>query len=323
MSHVPDIKIGRDICPQMANVTRSVGIRQPAGYQYGCIRHQYDFSRAGINNVMNMGKKLLFQTRSLGSEVEFPDLVTLAKWVSEQKPRAGDLMTFMLEQSLGPQIGAGIDIPCAGGMFYRDRVLESLRGIEEGVITGELEGDPSEVSDDAEGLTRKKGDLWFSIPAPHMLMLEDTYYGDDEEARRAIISEILRLVRSMRDRGIKGHVLLCDRMEYIELEMFAGRKFMFFQENPDASDLADLLEHHQSIAVKPEKLELVIDLMDEYTVKNIILVDPEDNALRAVLKHFDPEHIYAGGFCRSRCQEYWENVADSAVYALDSATDTK
>ncbi len=272
---------------------------------------------------MNMGKKLQFRTRSLGSEVEFPDLVTLAEWVSEQKPRAGDLMTFMLEQSLGPQIEAGIDIPCAGGMFYRDRVLESLRGTEEGVITGELEGDPLRISDDAEGLIRKKGDLWFSIPAPHTLTLTDAYFGDEEEARRAIISEFLRMMRSMRDRGVKGHVLLCDHMEPIELEMFTGQKFIFFQESPGASDLADLLEHHQSIAVKPEKLKLVIDLMDEYIVKDIILVDPEENALRSVLMHFDPEHVYAGGFCRSRCQEYWESVADSAVYTLDSATDTK
>jgi hypothetical protein len=270
-----------------------------------------------------MSKILQFSTRSLGSEVDSPDPGELAGWASGRRGLGGDLTTFMLEQALDPQVRAGIARPCAGGVFYRDRWLESLIGVSEGVITGEMDMDPSLLKSDVEGLLKRKKNLWFAIPAPHMLGLRDGYYGDEEEATRAVLGQVKRLMRAMRDERAGGHVFICERPDAVEMETLAMKKSLFFQPDPRDDDLALVLEYQRTIVVKPRDLPIVTGLMDEYQVKDLVLVNPDTGALQQALIHFDPEHITAGGYCTSRCQEYWEGLAGSAVYPLDSATEMK
>jgi hypothetical protein len=270
-----------------------------------------------------MSKLLQFSTRSFGSEVDSPDPGELAGWASGRRGLGGDLTTFMLEQSLEPQVHAGIDRPCAGGIFYRDRWLESLVGISEGVITGEMDMDPTFLRSDVEGLLKKNKDLWFAIPAPHAFGLRDMYYGDAEEATRAVLGQFKRLMRAMRDERAGGHVILCERPDPVELEALAMKKSLFFQPDPQGDDLAALLEYQRTIAVKSRDLPILTGLMAEYQVKDLVLINPDPGALRQALMHFDPENITAGGYCTSRCQGYWGELAGSAAYSLDSATDTK
>jgi hypothetical protein len=270
-----------------------------------------------------MSKTLQFSTRSLGSEVNPPDPGELAGWVSGRRGLGGDLTTFMLEESLKPQVQAGIGRPCAGGVFYLDRWLESLIGVSEGVITGEMDMDPSLLRSDVEGLLKRKKDLWFAIPAPHMFGLRDGYYGDEEEATRAVLGQVKRLMRAMRDERAGGHVIICERPDPVEMEMLVMKKCLFFQPDPGSDDLSALLEYQRTIAVQSRDLPLVTGLMAEYQVQDLVLVNPDRSSLQQALMHFDPEHITAGGYCTSRCPEYWEDVAGSAVYPLDSATDTK
>jgi hypothetical protein len=270
-----------------------------------------------------MSKILQFSTRSLGSEVDSPDPGELAGWASGRRGLGGDLTTFMLEQSLDPQVQPGIGLPCAGGVFYRDRWLESLIGVSEGVITGEMEMDPSLLRSDVEGLLKRKKDLWFAIPAPHKFGLQDGYYGDPEEATRAVLGQVKRLMRAMRDERAGGHVILCERPDAVEMEMLAMKKSLFFQPDPRGDDLAAVLEYQRTIAVESRDLPLLTGLMAEYQVKDLVLVNPDAGAFQQALEHFDPEHITAGGYCTSGCREYWEELAGSAFYPLDSAIEMK
>ena len=50
-----------------------------------------------------------------------------------------DLNLYLLDQSLAPQIAAEIDVPCGGGKFCKDLILESLIGLDNGKVTGELD----------------------------------------------------------------------------------------------------------------------------------------------------------------------------------------
>ena len=70
-----------------------------------------------------MAKRLKLATRALGAEPGKPDVPALAAWISEHRGTAADIITYQLDQSLSPQLPAGIMSPCAGGRFYRERIL--------------------------------------------------------------------------------------------------------------------------------------------------------------------------------------------------------
>ena len=76
-----------------------------------------------------MGKRVNLSTRAFGAEPGVPDVITLASWVAEHRGMTADILTYHLDQSLAPQIAAGITMPCAGGRFYADRILSCLLGI--------------------------------------------------------------------------------------------------------------------------------------------------------------------------------------------------
>ena len=85
-----------------------------------------------------MKKRLNLATRAFGAEPGDPDGAVLAAWIASHRGITADLITYLLDQSLAPQISAGIDFPCAGGKFYKKRIIESITGVEEGKTTGEI-----------------------------------------------------------------------------------------------------------------------------------------------------------------------------------------
>ena len=75
-----------------------------------------------------MAKRLKLPTRALGAEPGMPDVAALAAWMKRHRGITADIITYLLDQSLGPQVSAGIMAPCAGGRFYKNRILECLSG---------------------------------------------------------------------------------------------------------------------------------------------------------------------------------------------------
>ncbi len=261
-----------------------------------------------------MGKKLTFPTRSFGSESAIPTPDVLAEWVSGRRGREGDLTTYHLEQTLLPQIDAKIDYACAGGLFYRSRLFEAFTGVADTCISGEIGCDSGRIADDADVCVQMKKCVWFCLPAPHDLGIRDEYYGDHDEAGHALYDTYKVLARSMRDRGIYGHVLAGTSVIPEEMEALCGKKTHFLTFNPTKDEIETILEFQRDIAVSSINVPEIIRAMDEFEVGTIILLDPTRESLLELLDHRDADTIMTGGYCPGDCSSYWDGlVRDSSI----------
>jgi hypothetical protein len=169
-----------------------------------------------------------------------------------------------------------------------------------------------DVVRDAEDLTRIRKGLFLTVPAPHMLGLHDRYYMDEEDADEALFSVYRALMREQRDAGLDGHILLCETVHRAELEALSRRKVFFLPSSLNRKSLSLLLEYQQIVALTPSLLPLLSDLMGEYEVHRIVLLDPEEQDLRQALQIRDPDQILCGGYCKKSCGEYWKNLVKKA-----------
>jgi hypothetical protein len=204
--------------------------------------------------------------------------------------------------------------PCAGGRFYKTRIMQSLLGVDGGKVTREIGLDSNPISEDAAGIVARKKGAWCALPAPHVLRINDTYYDDEYEWNDAITSTYRTLMRSMRDIGISGHVLICDCIAEHEIASLVRQNVFFFQPMPDRESLALLLEHQRQIAVGGNHLETLLDLLGEYDLRKIILINPDQESITRALSCLDPDQVSVGGYCMSQCEEYWKNLVESAIY---------
>jgi hypothetical protein len=258
-----------------------------------------------------MAKIRRIPVRSFGSETPEPTVQMLAEWVKEKKGVAGDLTTYLLEESLNPQ--EGVDLPCPGGRIYLPRILETFIGLEDGTLTREPAVDTALVEEDARrGAARKKG-LWFSIPAPHLLGIGDEFYHDHEEFCEGICTCYKQIMRAMRDSGAGGHVLLGDQINENELEHLAGPRTFFFSPDLGEEDLPAILEVQNSVAVPKSLLLKTLDLLDEYDLRSLFILDGKQEDFLTAAESLDPEQISFGGYCKEDCGEYWKGLVERAV----------
>jgi hypothetical protein len=257
-----------------------------------------------------MSKRIRIPVRALGSEIEDPRISALASWVSAHRGIEADLITYKLEESL--RIQRDVDIPASGGRFYQPRLITSLTGMDEGVLSNEPAADYGYIIDDADRIVSLRKGAWCSIPAPHLWDIQDHFYLDEEAFRESLCECTRQIMRAMRDRGIKGHILLCDRYLEEEIEELAGPKVLFYTENPRPEGLSVLLEHQRSIAVPGDRLEIALGLLDEFDIHRLIVVEPSKEALNRVQSFFDPGSFEAGGYCRRDCAGYWSELIESA-----------
>jgi len=266
------------------------------------------------NKISIMVKRLNLPTRAFGAEPQVPDRAMLADWIAEHRGRLADINTYRLDQSLAPQLPAGIGTPCAGGRFYAERIRDCIEGITENRATGELHADTPDIIEDAAAIVVQKKDAWCAMPAPHALGILDEYYCDADEWNDAICGIYRTLMRTMRDTGVPGHVLIVEKASNPELVALAGQKAFFFSPKPDRETLAGILEHQQQVAITSKRLETLFDLMNEYTVRKIFLLDPDATAIGLARTHFDPDQIVGAGYCTDECDAYWKGVVERSVY---------
>ncbi len=262
-----------------------------------------------------MVKRLKLATRAFGAEPGIPELTVLAAWIAEHRGSTADIITYLLDQSLEPQVSAGIMAPCAGGRFYKNRIMQSLLGVDGRKATGEIDLDSYAIIEDAAGIVVQKKGAWCALPAPHVLGITDTYYDDEYEWNDAITGTYRTLMRSMRDVGINGHVLICDSISEPEIASLVRPDVFFFQPKPDRESLACLLEHQRQIAIGRDHLGTVLDLSSEYDLRRIIILDPDQASIARALSCLDPDQVSAGGYCTDMCENYWKNLVDVAVYS--------
>jgi len=254
------------------------------------------------------------EVRSFGSEVPEPSVEELAGWVRERKGAAGDLTSYLLETSLEPQ--EGVDRPCTGGIFYRSRVLETISGITGHTLTVEPSVQPALAGEDARWGALQKRALWFAVPCPHLLGIHDRYFHDREEFCEGICGAYRQIFRAMRDAGAGGHVLIGEKVHEGELEHLAGPRTFFFYPGLAREDLPSLLEQQSSAAVPGGLLPAAFDLLDEYDLRSLSILDGKEADLLVALEHLDPGQLSLGGYCREGeedCRKYWKELAGRAV----------
>jgi hypothetical protein len=261
-----------------------------------------------------MGKRLNLPTRGLGAETGLPDVAELAAWVADHRGCSADIISYNLDRSLAPQIAAGIMVPCAGGRFYADRIRSCLNGIQDNEVLEEIDVQTGILIEDATALSAHGNGIWCALPAPHGLGVRDRYYNNDDDWKDAIAGTYHTFMRAMRDAGIAGHVLICERAEEMEIAALARQKVFFFQQAPDRTALETLMEHQRQIAAGIDQLATVFDLANEYDLHHLIIVDPDAEAIRHALSHLDPDRVTAGGYCTGNGDAYWRSVVDAAFY---------
>ena len=257
-----------------------------------------------------MARRITIPVRSFGSEVGVPEVPELAEWLKGKRGKEADLTTYRLERSLDAQ--EGVAVPAAGGLFYGERLSAAFQGMADGVLVDEPGIDPSVVAADARLVCTRRKDARFSLPAPHMLGFRDGYIGDEEEFSETIATAYARLAREMRDAGVRGHVLVADRADQIELEVLASRKIVFFPKNPETFDLELLLEYQGDLVLPAHGLGRAADLMEQFRVKKLILLDAEENNLAAAAELADPDMLEVGGYCEDDCPDYWKQLVERA-----------
>jgi len=263
-----------------------------------------------------MVKRLKLATRALGAEPGRTDVPALASWISDHRGIPADIITYRLDTSLAPQISAGVMSPCAGGKFYSDRIIACLAGVDNGKATAEISMDPHEIMQDAILIASQKKGAWCALPAPHLLRITDAFYDDDEEWNGALTGIYHTLMRSMRDSGTGGHVLICDTIFEAEIASLQRQNVFFFMPEPTGDDLAILMEHQRHIAIGRDRLDILFDVTEEYDLGRVILVDPDSASIGRALSCLDPDQIIAGGYCTEACDVYWKNLVSSATYSV-------
>ena len=261
-----------------------------------------------------MSKRLNLPTRSLGAETGIPDVAELSSWIAVHKGKALDLTRFRILQSLVPQRQYGIGTPCAGGRFLRDRIGASLTGLTGDRVTEDPEVNTGILAADARAVAEEMPGAWCALPAPDGLGIVDDYFHDPDEWSDALCGVYRTLLRSMRDSGIAGNVLICEKAENEEIASLTGKKVLFFQPDLDRTSLAILLEYQKEVVVGRDQLAMVFDLADEYSFRNLCIVDPDPESIGLALAHLDTDQLNVGGYCTADCEDYWKNLAGSASY---------
>jgi hypothetical protein len=261
-----------------------------------------------------MVKRLKLPTRGLGAETGLPDVAELAAWVADHRGCSADLISYRLDRSLDPQLAAGITIPCAGGRFYADRIRSCLSGMQDTVVREEIDIQTTALIEDVAAVVARKTGCWCALPAPHGLGLRDVYYNNEDDWLDALFGAYRTLMRAMRDAGIAGHVLICERADEQEIATLARQNVFFFLPAPNRMDLATLMEHQRQIAAGRKQLATVFDLANEYELHHLIIMNPDAEAIRHALSHLDPDHVSAGGYCTGDGDAYWRTLVDAAFY---------
>jgi hypothetical protein len=231
-----------------------------------------------------MVRRVKIPVRSMGSEVEDPNVETLASWIAIHRGTEADLITYKLEESYRSQ--QVVEHPAAGGCFYGSRILQALEGCSEGQLREEPAVRSSLLLEDGVYLALHRKGIWGSLPAPQLLEVNDAYFRNPEEFEAALCLCYQEILRTQRDAGMGGHILLSRDLREEELQ--------------------------RDVAISPPHLPMIVDLMEEYEVRRLILLDPKEEDLTTALQYIDREMLMAGGYCTSECSTYWNTLAERA-----------
>ncbi len=256
-----------------------------------------------------MAKKIRFKTISLGSEPDQPDIDELTRFIRAMKGRQADLITYHLIRSLEGQTEAKISSPAGGGLFMQSRFDDALTCSPDG-----CQVNTSGFEEDALVMTKVAGPVRSVLPSPGLL--PGSPEPTDEETCAEFCYAYAKVLRSMRDKNITGHILHANDVSPIETEILSSQKIMFVIPEGSTIVQSNLLEVQTTIALTSSRVRFLDELIDQYDVRNLILIEPDEEGFKGALKHLDPDQILVGGYGKGEGKQYWKHIAESAERTL-------
>ncbi|UUX92799.1 hypothetical protein [Methanoplanus endosymbiosus] len=262
-----------------------------------------------------MKKKVALKTESFGAEdIKNPDIKELSAWISGQRRVSCDLITYKTETLLKSQ--KNIDRPCTGGVFYRKRIEESIDGLKGGFLKSEPDLSKEDLIYDARRVAKIRKRARVALPSPLSLGIEDVYYGDHEEFVSSLCEIYSKLMREQRDAGVLSHIIIADRFSPVELEELSKSKTSFFSPLANASVLSLILDYRQDIAIYPNKIPVIKEIMNRYEVNSLTVIDGEKSHFKELMNYFDPENVISGGFEKPGNPDYWKKISEFSELEL-------
>jgi hypothetical protein len=255
-----------------------------------------------------MVKKIRFNTISLGSEPEQPDILALSGFISSHRGFEADLISYKLVSSLTAQKNARVYFPCGGGPYMLPRFESAITCSNE-----ECHGDPSSFIADAETMIRTAGPVRSALPAPDQIPSCPDL--TDEEQYADFCDMYSSILRSMRDKEVTGHILHATRVCQIDVERLASRKTLFINPDGNMKSQEMLLEFQKTIVLNTTRIPMLRDLIDQYDISSLAILDPDKDGFKEALRHLDPDQISVGGFGKGLEGEYWKKIVDGATIA--------
>lgn len=261
-----------------------------------------------------MNKRRNLPVWSFGGEEPDPDVPTLAAWVGGQKNVACDLLSFKVERSLGDQ--KGIDRPAYGGIFYKDRLYDSLGGIRSGFLCEEPWVRPESLRADALRAVAFSRKVWAVLPSPTYLKIEDGVFDDREEYESTLCRIYGHLMREIRDVGVYGTIIIGEQFSPVERELLPGRRVFLHSLTGSSRAVSGILEVQSSLSLPAHRLSVIPDLLDEYEIRSLSVIDGTEKDFSGLLAYFDAENLTAGGLSPGGGKKYWEGVSAHAFVLI-------
>lgn len=257
-----------------------------------------------------MNKRRSLPVWSFGGEEPDPDVPTLAAWTGRQKGGVCDLLSFKVECSLKDQ--SGLDRPAYGGSYYADRMYDSIGGIRSGFLREEPWIRPEYICDDASRAVSLSRKVWAVLPSPLQLKIEDGVFHDREEYESALCNMYRLLMREIRDAGVYGTIIVGDQFSSLERELLPGRRVFLHSLSGSSQAISGILEVQSSLSLPARRLSVIPDLLDEYEIRALTVIDGTEKNFSGLLSYFDPEDLTAGGLSSGGGRKYWEGVSSHA-----------
>ncbi|MDX8551401.1 hypothetical protein KHC33_02835 [Methanospirillum sp. J.3.6.1-F.2.7.3] len=257
-----------------------------------------------------MKKKLELKTQSLGSEPDIPDITTLKEFIALYRGYEADLVTFQMLRSYSDQKSADIHTIGVGGGYMRQRMEEGLKWDAE-------QGPLIHVDDlvyDYSLITSKSGGIWSVHESPSVLSTCPSQ--DDEDSFAEMYHGFRQILRTLRDNRIFSHIIHLESPTQLELELLSSPRSLYFLRNPTLEILGDLLEHTSDLILPTEKISFLGELIDQFQIRRVMLLDATAPALLSVLEYVDPDHLVVTGYCQGSEEKYWKKVQDSAIISV-------
>jgi hypothetical protein len=257
-----------------------------------------------------MGKKLRFKTISLGSDPDIPSADELSSLISNAKGSEADLTTFQMLRSGKFQYDVDLDESGVGGEYSTPRMNKALLwDSDNGLII-----DTSEIVSDYSMITRKGGFIRSVHESPGVLGCSPDI--NDEDGFAEFCKGYGIILRSLRDTGMKGHVILTKKPDLLELELISNMKNIIYLMEPEERELEELLEFTTKLVIHSQFISVIPNLMDSYKVRDLVIVDPHSEDLVAVLEFIDRDHVIVAGYALGDEKSYWERLKSSAEVTL-------